>query len=52
VNNDSNADIVDALLAAQYYVGLNFAGFYPDAADVNCDTVIYIVDALLLQSTM
>jgi beta-galactosidase len=48
VNNDSNIDIVDALLIAQYYVGLNPSGFDPSYADVNCSGSIDIVDALLV----
>lgn len=48
VNNDSAIDIVDALLIAQVYVGLNPAAFYENAADVNCSGGIDIVDALLI----
>lgn len=48
VNNDGMTDIVDALLTAQYYVGLDPAGFNPAYADVNCDSAIDIVDALLI----
>ncbi|MBN2444542.1 MAG: glycoside hydrolase family 9 protein [Spirochaetales bacterium] len=48
VNNDGNIDIVDALLVAQEYVGLNPATFNPDNADVNCDGGVDIVDALLI----
>jgi lysophospholipase L1-like esterase len=44
----SVVDIVDALLIAQYYVGLNPSGFYTCAADVNRDGAIDIVDALRL----
>ncbi|MBY9006733.1 MAG: hypothetical protein KGD63_08245 [Candidatus Lokiarchaeota archaeon] len=48
VNMDGNVDIVDALLTAQYYVGLDPQNFiFPEAADVNRDGVIDIVDALL-----
>jgi endoglucanase len=46
VNGDGSVTIVDALLVAQYYVGLNPANFNPAAADVNCDGSITIVDAL------
>jgi hypothetical protein len=46
VNNDTIIDIIDALLVAQYYVGLNPDGFNPDAADVTNDRSIDIVDAL------
>ena len=48
VNNSGNIDIVDALLIAQYYVGLNPSNFYSNVADVNCDGGIDIVDALLI----
>ena len=48
VNGDSVIDIVDALLTAQYYVGLNPAGFNAGAADANCDTHVDIIDALLI----
>jgi hypothetical protein len=47
VNGDAAIDIIDALLIAQYYVGLNPGGFIQEAADVNCDDGIDIVDALL-----
>jgi hypothetical protein len=36
VNKNGSIDIVDALLTAQYYVGLNPANFDPANADVNC----------------
>jgi endoglucanase len=49
VNNDGSVNIVDALLTAQYYVGLNPAAFIQkSAADVNDNGVIDIVDALLI----
>jgi hypothetical protein len=48
VNSDNNIDIVDALLTAQYYVGLNPSGFNPDVADTNGDGMADIVDALLI----
>jgi hypothetical protein len=48
VNNNGNIDIIDALLVAQHYVGLEPAGFNPGAADVNCSNAIDIVDALLI----
>lgn len=47
VNSDGTIDIVDALLIAQYYVGLNPSPFNPAAADTNCDGNTDIVDALL-----
>ena len=47
-NNDGSINIVDALLIAQYYVGLNPANFNQAAADTNCDGSINIVDALLV----
>jgi lysophospholipase L1-like esterase len=48
VNGSGTVDIVDALLVAQYYVGLNPASFNPANADVNCSGTIDIVDALLV----
>ena len=48
VNGNGKVDIVDALMTAQYYVGLNPLGFNPDSADTNCDGNINIVDALLI----
>jgi endo-1,4-beta-D-glucanase Y len=48
VNNSGGIDIVDALLIAQSYVGLNPSNFYSSAADVNCNESIDIVDALLV----
>jgi pectate lyase len=47
VNNSGSIDIVDALLIAQYSVGLNPGNFIQGVADVNCDNSINIVDALL-----
>ena len=48
VNDNGLIDIVDALLVAQAYVGLNPQNYYPAAADVNANGVIDIVDALLI----
>jgi glucuronoarabinoxylan endo-1,4-beta-xylanase len=48
VNGDSNINIVDALLIAQYYVGLNPSPFDTAAADANCNGSIDITDALLV----
>ena len=48
VNSDGTVNIVDALLIAQYYVGLNPANFNPDFADTNCDGSVNIVDALVI----
>jgi hypothetical protein len=48
VNNSGTIDIVDALLIAQYYVGLNPSNFNSSAADVNCSGSIDVVDALLI----
>jgi hypothetical protein len=47
-NNNGVVDIVDGLLIAQYYVGLNPSGFVVANADVNCSGGIDIVDALLI----
>jgi beta-glucosidase len=46
VNSNGSVDIVDALLVAQYYVGLNPSNFNTVAADTNCSGAIDIVDAL------
>ncbi len=48
VNQNGTVDIVDALLIAQYYVGLNPSNFNASLADVNCSGGIDIVDALLI----
>jgi hypothetical protein len=48
VNCSGNVDIVDALLVAQFYVGLNPAGLTECAADVDCNGRIEIIDALLI----
>jgi glucuronoarabinoxylan endo-1,4-beta-xylanase len=47
-NGNGTVDIVDALLIAQYYVGLNPSGFVAANADANCSGSIDIVDALLV----
>ncbi|MBN2531459.1 MAG: glycoside hydrolase family 11 protein [Spirochaetales bacterium] len=47
VNGDGNIDILDALLTAQYYVGLPVSSPFIEAnADVDKDGVISIMDAL------
>jgi hypothetical protein len=46
VNNSGGVDIVDALLIAQYSVGLYPSNFDSTVADVNADNEINIVDAL------
>jgi hypothetical protein len=48
VNNDGTITIVDALMTAQYSVGLSPAGFVSANADVNCDGSITISDALMI----
>jgi len=48
VNHDGNVDIVDALMIAQYYVGLDPQPFYPEEADVDGSGTIDIVDALMV----
>ncbi len=48
VNTNGTVDIVDALLVAQYYVGLNPSNFSAALADTNCSGGIDIVDALLI----
>ncbi|MBN2444422.1 MAG: hypothetical protein JXJ04_23870 [Spirochaetales bacterium] len=47
VNDDSYADIVDALLIAQYYVGIN-TSINTTFADVDCNNEVDIIDALLI----
>ncbi len=46
VNGNGSVDIVDALLCAQYYVGLNPGNFIVACGDVNCSGTVDIVDAL------
>jgi hypothetical protein len=46
VNSSGTIDIVDALLVAQYYVGLNPAGFVLANGDTNCSGTVDVVDAL------
>jgi hypothetical protein len=48
VNENNTVDIIDALMVAQYYVGLSPSPFNPAYADVNCSQSIDIVDALLI----
>lgn len=47
VLEDQNIDIIDALVVAQYYVGL-ITDINTWAADVNCDNIVDILDALLI----
>ncbi|MBN2442154.1 MAG: dockerin type I repeat-containing protein [Spirochaetales bacterium] len=47
-NGDTVINIVDALLIAQYYVGLEPEYFILPNVDVNCDGSIDILDALLV----
>jgi hypothetical protein len=47
VDWDGDICIVDALIIAQYYIGLNVS-LYTEVADVNCDHYIDVVDALLV----
>ncbi|MBN2443146.1 MAG: cellulase family glycosylhydrolase, partial [Spirochaetales bacterium] len=50
VNSDRIVDIIDALLVAQYYVGLTPAGFIApvEYGDVNLDGSTDVIDALLI----
>jgi hypothetical protein len=48
VNNNGSIDIVDALLTAQYYVGLHPSNFNVSVADVNGSGAADIIDALLI----
>jgi hypothetical protein len=47
VNGNGSIDVVDALLCAQYYVGLPVS-IYLGAGDVDCDKAVTIVDALMI----
>ncbi len=47
-NSNGTIDIVDALVVAQYYVGLNPAAIDLSASEVNGDGSVTIVDALLI----
>jgi len=48
-NNDGTVNIIDALLVAQYSVGLvNSNNINTAAADTNCDGTINIIDALII----
>lgn len=46
VNSDGQINIVDALMTAQYYVGIVPSGYDVSAGDVSGDGIISIVDAL------
>lgn len=48
VNKSGTINIVDALLVAQYYVGLNPSNFEITVSDVDCSKATNIVDALLI----
>lgn len=48
VNSDGTINIVDALMTAQHYVGLNPPDFDPTNADTGCNGTIDIIDALLI----
>ena len=48
VNNDGFVDIKDALLVAQYYVGIRLVSIVEEAGDVNKDGNLNIIDALLI----
>jgi hypothetical protein len=48
VDENGEIDIVDGLIIAQAYVGLNPVNYNDACADVNCDGSIDIVDALLV----
>jgi hypothetical protein len=48
VNSSGTIDIVDALILAQAYVGLQPANYDPSVADVNANGVVDIVDALII----
>jgi poly(3-hydroxybutyrate) depolymerase len=48
VNGSGAIDIVDALVVAQAYVGLNPSNYNAACADTNCSGSVDIVDALLI----
>jgi predicted esterase len=48
VNGSGSVDIVDALLIAQAYVGLNPENYNGSCADTNCSGAVDIVDSLLV----
>jgi serpin B len=48
VNNDGDINIIDALIVAQYYVGIISTVQFPEAADVDGNGTIDIIDALLI----
>jgi hypothetical protein len=48
VDSDTDIDIIDALLIAQYYVNLNPGNFNASVADANGSGGIDIIDALLV----
>lgn len=48
VNGSNNVDILDALMIAQYSVGLNPTGFISSVANVDCNGSINVVDALIV----
>ncbi|MBN1217157.1 MAG: hypothetical protein JXA99_17185 [Candidatus Lokiarchaeota archaeon] len=48
VNHDETIDIIDTLMIAQRYVGLDPQPFYPEEADVDGSGAIDIVDALMV----
>ena len=47
-NDDGVVNIIDALITAQYYVGLLSTLPALNNADTNCDGVVNIIDALLI----
>ena len=47
-NNDGAVDIVDALIVAQYFVGLSPSGFIVSVSDVNDDGAVDIADSIYL----
>jgi hypothetical protein len=49
VNASGDIDILDALIVAQAYVGLNPANYNSSVADVNADGSIVIVETLILR---
>ncbi|MBN2532688.1 MAG: hypothetical protein JXB88_07355 [Spirochaetales bacterium] len=48
VNVDNDINIIDALMTAQFYVGLGPSPFDQSVADVDADNDVDIIDALMI----
>lgn len=47
-NHSGKIDMIDALMVAQVYVGLEPPGFYEEEGDVNCSGRVSLTDALMI----